>query len=529
MLLLVVGCHHSDEPSAVLSTTSADGGALPSGKSGKTADGAEPPKDLPELPKEDGASIVDLDGNSRPWPPPVPETTSRIAAVAVETPILAEPDVFSARLGQLRAGAVVEIDPKPVTGKGCGPGFRQIKPMGYVCLGTTTLDLTNAIVKASWRRPDVTEKLPYIYGIAVRGGPAYARLPTEKETKELEPHIKTHLAKWAKDDVSGAAYGLDLWGKWRKDPLPPALVAMHEKKSDPLPFFLEGNARVPNLSGLTGGDTPKAGEFAHHNGVAFVDTFLSEGRRWNVAVDLRLMPADRFRPIRGSDFHGVRIGDEVKMPFAFVRGKNTKRMTEENGKLVPGDALEWRSAHNITGKRRIQRGKTYTELEDGTWVPDEDLSRVDVAKKMPGWANEGEKWIDINITRQVLTAYEGTKPVYSTLVSTGEAGLDDPKTTKSTARGIYRIHTKYLTATMDSKTVGEEFELRDVPYVQYFHEGYALHAAYWHDVFGQPKSHGCINLAPEDARRLFFWTEPHVPAGWHGASKGKGTVVFIHA
>jgi hypothetical protein len=64
---------------------------------------------------------------------------------------------------------------------------------------------------------------------------------------------------------------------------------------------------------------------------------------------------------------------------------------------------------------------------------------------------------------------------------------------------------------MDSRVVGEEFELRDVPYVQYFTDGYALHAAYWHDVFGQPKSHGCINLAPEDARRLFFWTGPQVP------------------
>jgi lipoprotein-anchoring transpeptidase ErfK/SrfK len=82
---------------------------------------------------------------------------------------------------------------------------------------------------------------------------------------------------------------------------------------------------------------------------------------------------------------------------------------------------------------------------------------------------------------------------------------------------------------MDSKVSGEEFELRDVPYVQYFQDGYALHAAYWHDVFGQPKSHGCINLTPEDARRLFFWTEPQVPEGWHGAAKAlTGTVLFVH-
>ena len=76
------------------------------------------------------------------------------------------------------------------------------------------------------------------------------------------------------------------------------------------------------------------------------------------------------------------------------------------------------------------------------------------------------------------------------------------------------------------------FELRDVPYIQYFESGYALHAAYWHDVFGTPRSHGCVNLAPVDAHRIFFWTDPPVPAGWHavnaGEDMGDGTLVVIH-
>jgi len=71
-----------------------------------------------------------------------------------------------------------------------------------------------------------------------------------------------------------------------------------------------------------------------------------------------------------------------------------------------------------------------------------------------------------------------------------------------------------------------------VPYVQYFRAGYALHAAYWHTEYGRPRSHGCINLSPIDARRLFNWTEPQVPATWHGASagetNGKGTLVHVH-
>ena len=164
------------------------------------------------------------------------------------------------------------------------------------------------------------------------------------------------------------------------------------------------------------------------------------------------------------------------------------------------------------------------------WVDDRYASRLAPAPRMPKWGKTGEKWIDINVTKQLLVAYEGEKPVYATLVSTGEAGLDDPATTKSTKRGIFRIHTKHISATMASDEVGEEFELRDVPYVQYFDkEGYALHGAYWHDRFGVPKSHGCINLAPEDARRIFHWTEPQVPAGWHGVLLPlRGTILFVH-
>lgn len=535
--LLVVGCGRDADPSALLSSAagSVDAGARIT--SGSVAPQTAPPTDLPALPREIGVPPVSLDGTSHAWPPPVPESVPRVAAVAIETPVLAQPDVFSARLGMLRAGAIVEMDPKAITGKGCAAGFRAIKPLGYVCLGSATLDLNHPVVRASTRRPDPTQKLPYMYGLATRGGPAYATLPNAEILKTNEPHLPSHLRRWAKDAVSGATYGNDLWGQWKTEPIPPALVAMEERRSDTaLPWFLRDGGRAPVIGG--GVDGPRAGEFSRHNGISFVDSLLWEGRRYNVAVDLRLMPADRFRPIKGSDFHGFRIPEDAKPPFAIVKSKKAKILREEGSRLVASGRLAWRSLVSITGKKRIQKGRYFHQIEAGgelgagAWVADDDVSRVDVARKMPGWANEGEKWIDINVTRQVLVAYEGTKPVYATLVSTGEAGLEDPTKTKATKRGIFRIHTKYVTATMDSQVVGEEFELRDVPYVQYFTEGYALHAAYWHDVFGQPKSHGCINLAPEDARRLFFWTGPAVPAGWHGASAGTngktGTVVFVH-
>jgi len=120
-----------------------------------------------------------------------------------------------------------------------------------------------------------------------------------------------------------------------------------------------------------------------------------------------------------------------------------------------------------------------------------------------------------------------------TTVSTGRDGLGDPKTTYSTVRGTFRIRDKHVTTTMDSHEVGSQFELRDVPWVQYFKGGYALHAAYWHDDFGKPRSHGCVNMAPIDARWFFFWTTPGLPDGWHAVysatDTGEGTIVYIHA
>ncbi len=490
-----------------------------------------PDADAPPTPS--GPTLVDLAGNSH-LPAPIAENAPKLASIAMRTDVLARPDPNAPRVGYLRAGAIVEMEPEVAGTAGCKNGYRKIKPYGYVCVGPeATLDLTHPIVRASTRRPDITQKLPYMYGVVMRGGPVYARIPTTEDLKNHEPNLKQHFAKWAKDKENGATYGLDVWMKWKKEPSPSALEALEQHLTDAdIPWFLKDSGRVPNLSGLVKtNDIVKLGQVDRRNGVAFVETFLHEGRRYNVSTDLRVIPADRFRPIRGSDFHGYEIGKDIDFPFALIRREGAKRWVwnEAKKKLVVEGEVAWRSAVALTGKKKFVGGVLHYEMKDGGYVDDRHAGAVEPAKKMPAWGKNGEKWIDINITKQVLVAYEGTKPVYATLVASGESGLDDPETSKATKRGIFRIHTKYVSMTMDSDVVGEEFELRDVPYVQYFEDGYALHGAYWHDKFGRPKSHGCVNLSPEDARRLFFWTEPQVPHGWHGAARSlTGTVVFIH-
>lgn len=523
--------HKTDSPS--LSSSAALSSASSLAPAESVAPAPSGSADAPEVEKAlsaTGLPIVDLSGESHP-PPPLAEGGTRLAAKAMIVPVQERPDPDSRKIGTLRAGAIVAAAATDAGKAGCPGGWRKIEPVGYVCVGDkATLDLDDPIVRASSRRPDTTQKLPYMYGTVTRGGPAYARIPTEADLKELEPGLAKHIAKWRRDEVSGASYGYDLWFKWKDKPTGTAWEAWEAKTTDPdIPWYLKDGGTVPNLSGLVKGSSAKIDQIDHKQGAAFIESFLFDGRRYNVTTDLRVVPADRYRPIRGSDYHGVRIGTDVEIPFAIVRKKDAKKWVWSASKkkmMEDADLPAW-TALNLTGKQKFSGGVLHYETKEGFYVDDRHASRIDEAKRMPKWGKNGERWIDVNITKQVLVAYEGDKPVYATLVSTGEDGLEEGK--KSTKKGIFRIHTKYVTMTMDSDVVGEEFELRDVPYVQYFEEGFALHGAYWHDNFGTPKSHGCVNLTPEDARRLFFWTEPQVPAGWHGAAKAlTGTVVFVH-
>lgn len=117
-------------------------------------------------------------------------------------------------------------------------------------------------------------------------------------------------------------------------------------------------------------------------------------------------------------------------------------------------------------------------------------------------AVNGEKWIDVNLTTQTITAFEGQKAIYSTTVSTGL-----PRT--PTVVGTYQIYVKYVATDMQggSRAAGDYYYLRDVPYTMYFYRGYGIHGTYWHNNFGQPMSHGCVNLRTPDAKWFFEWAE----------------------
>jgi hypothetical protein len=490
---------------------------------------------------------------------------TRIAALAWETRVYEAPTASSKLVGYVRAGGIVRAAADATRGDGCRGEWRAVSPAGYVCIepGNATTDLDRPLVHALANRADLGERLPYMYGIVRRQGPIYARLPTRAEAESAELSLDDHMRTWFSAD-DGANFRPSYWLRGKSPalasapapalapaptptpapapapapaptptpaPAPaPALSLWQARTTQDVPDWLSAGKFPPaNLSGLRHGDDLVVGVTKNHNAFALLDTAVVEGRRYGITTDLVIYPVDRMRPVEGSSFAGYRIPEDVDFPFALVRRDGAEAYAERGRKLVKAHDVARRSAIRLSGKQRIIDGVLHFETSDALWLSERYVSRIDGAHKMPKWANEGERWIDVSIAKQVLVAYEGTKAVYATLVSTGEAGLNDPATSKSTVRGIFRIHTKHLTTTMNSTVVGEEFELKDIPYVQYFEDGYALHAAYWHDDFGIPRSHGCINLSPADAKWLFQWTEPQLPRGWHSVRSAlSGSVVFVH-
>lgn len=478
-----------------------------------------------------GATTRDGGGDPDPVDPRFP---SRIAAIAWEVKVHEQPNLHSPMLGYLRAGAVVPASAEAASHENCAGGWYAIAPAGYLCVevNVATTDVTHPIVRALTRRPDPGGRLPYMYGLVHQHSPIYSRLPTRLEAAHKEFSLAAHMAHWVRTKKEdGAHFRAESWLRWKEGEAPVEAAALWEDHTtQDVPPWLDGGAQPPgNLSKMIIGRRLVVGQTLEHQGFAFIDTAVVEGRRYAVTTDLLVVPVDRLRPIEGSGFHGVRIPEDIDMPFALVRREGASVYELRGERMVRTHAVARRAAIKITGKEQVVDDHRYFETTDGKWLCETHCARVDRVKGPPTkWAQDGEHWLDVSIANQTLVAYAGSDPAYATLVSTGEAGLKDPQTTKSTVLGEFRIFAKHLTTTMSSEVVGEEFQLKDIPYVQYFQEGYALHAAYWHDDFGVPRSHGCINLAPEDARWLFTFTGPDLPARWHGARSDKGSVVVVH-
>jgi len=231
-----------------------------------------------------------------------------------------------------------------------------------------------------------------------------------------------------------------------------------------------------------------------YEGVRFVRT---RGRLWIEEAAVRYA--------RGSDFHGVELSTEAPLDLAWVLREGAPVHARPRGPIVRREGR--RAVVHVTG---VERG--WAHLADGTAMRDRDLARARSSAPPPEVEGD-ERWSDVDVEEQVLVAYEGARPVYATLVSTGR---DSPR--HRTPTGTFRVWVKLDFSDMDDlerTDVERNYLIESVPWVQYFEGSNGLHAAFWHDDFGTRRSHGCVNLAPRDARFLFGFTRPALPTGWH--------------
>ncbi len=446
---------------------------------------------------------------------PFSATGEKLASIAWRTWIYTDTGPKRTRYGYLRAGQVVDRRGPPIVNAGCAGGWYRINPRGFVCVGKgATLDLEHPVVVATRTRAKRGEGLPYVYALSDERSPHfYFKLPTRREVRATEGAYEGQALTWV---AARKAKGqLELLGLQDQ---PPDFLRAWDKLTKP--YGTEQRLHFVNHAGRASSDS----------GFAILETFLHENRAWGLTTELDLIPMDRTKLVVPSELSGVVLGPTEELPVAVVTGHwVTKYERADNGALRSAGAYPRRTLLKLTGEK-LRDGATYWQTADEHFVAEVGLRIISPREQFPSVATGSRKWIDISISHQTLVAYEGTKPVFVTLVSTGLGGLGDPEKVPATIQGTFMVHAKHVSSTMNGEEdKSDSFNLLDVPFVQYFHKGFALHAAYWHDDFGRWRSHGCVNLAPRDAAWLFEWTDPHVPEGWHAViNKDRGSVVHIH-
>ena len=452
------------------------------------------------------------------------EPTLRLTSRDYHTWIWPRPKVAYPFLGYIRVGRSVALrSPDLVRGEGCHGGFYAVAPRGYVCRDrTVTIELEPWRAELHAASNSIAGPFPYRYAIS-DGAPMYNRIPTPAEQTRFERRygpvgkaLKLPKSMRSHEELAVA------------EPIP---------STGPLPSFLSSGSDRPKPLALLRQSIPLGSM------LSFTRAFEAEGRTWLLSADETIVPADRTRPFKPSAFKGVRLGGEVKLPIAWMR----RTAQAQYRKVAGGEGLEktgatWpvRTFVRLTGASVEHSGVRYLETTDreGTspgqagggaptgqslYIAEIDATVAQPEAKLPFGVAAGQKWMLIRITDGTLIAYEDMKPVYATLISPGAGGVpikgQDPVKMSTTPVGTYYVTFKDRAATMSpEKGDNRKFWIADVPHTQYFNPPFAVHAAYWHERFGEPVSAGCVNLSPIDAEAMFQWSDPQVPEGWQGAT-----------
>ncbi len=233
---------------------------------------------------------------------------------------------------------------------------------------------------------------------------------------------------------------------------------------------------------------------------------------------------------QGSAWSGVVLEGVAAGPaFAWTNGEHTQVRDAPRSDAAKLRTLPLRERVALLEPSSEHR-PAWWRIGEGEWIAADDLNEVHVIAPPDGVVvpermrtTGNDQWIDVDIGEQVLVAYRGETPVFTTLVATGKSS--------PTPLGNYPIWAKVASMDMANQDWEDKpFMVQGVPWVLLFQGHNAIHGAYWHDRFGNRRSHGCVNVAPLDARWLFDWVGPTLPRGWTGylpSDLGHSTIVHV--
>ncbi|MEM7136528.1 MAG: L,D-transpeptidase [Myxococcota bacterium] len=367
--------------------------------------------------------------------------------------------------GIVRRGTIVPVG-AAVSGAGCKGGtWYKADPFGYVCT-SLGFHVSDNPTSDNYGVPpaEVGARLPYQYArVITKRAPRYYRMPTIAEEKQAR---RAMLKKGPTPEVVSSLMDGDYF------------LALGEKAT------------------------------REEDGKVFYRTVRN---RYVWAEDLELRNPEIVR--------GEQLGkDGWALPLAFVYEEDRPLLEDKGSTLEPAGTAEKHARFVVTDE--FKKGDVgYVRGRDG--IVRRDQVRVARAVERPSTVAAGTKWIHVDLGEQTLVAYEGDKPVYATVISSGKKGYEPPI-------GTFKVQQKYISTTMNATDPIDGFyEVEEVPWTLYYHGGYALHGAYWHTDFGKVRSHGCTNIAPVDARWLYYWSEPDVPPSWH-AVRFRPDTTFVH-
>jgi L,D-transpeptidase catalytic domain len=463
------------------------------------------------------------------------EGTIQVAALRSPTPIFSRPEIPPrepnraadekkevVRLGSLRKGQRVAARSTGQKGGRCSEGWFQIAGGGWLCGRYVTTDFDAKELKDAPHAPFVDRPLPYDYGLNLTNGtPMYRRAPLRRERATYEK-------------------GLVVGNKSNEDRAADRAAAAKEVAAEKgeTPWYLADEVQKGQVSlDQLKGESALVEQRMVRGFYVAIDqkVFAFAGKMWRTTRG-SYVPFDHILLHKPStEFEGIWVGhdDEPrKLPLAF--------MLKGSLKIGFGDAGDTPSRLepiarfaivSLTGRRETFEGKGYLETTEGYFVREQDAA-IARAPTPPADLKPGEKWIDVNLGTQTLVAFEGDKPVFATIVSSGRHDDEDKAKDHRTPSGNFRVREKHIATTMDDDSATDgPYSIEDVPWVMYFEKGIALHGAFWHSSFGKEHSHGCVNMLPHDARQLFQWVGPKLPEGWHAVratAENAGTRVIVH-